>query len=542
MKKLNKEIYKKNEIHLLNATGYTGVKIRACNFNGGKYNDQKTGEMLTIKPANKRLIKVTHIVFDTYNVTLPIIKDLSVAGNEDDLKYIYTYAFKYLTGRVPLRDTMLLNAEDMAEIITNAKDLKEVLAWCKNKRITLNHNSLYTSNDNAELITRCYRIAGENSHYYDTETDEIKNYDGAPIHFKVSRHLKKCNTCEKMIYGGRYKERKNVNFKPVFTYFNETNSYHCFKCVDGFKKCVDCLDLNPLNKENKCVACVRHDNTGVHEYGHRPKHFHFYYLNKAGEIISTPNPKNIKDLYFGFEYETEYLDGEGYFGDDSEYINDVAHDIKSELKQFRIYATSDSSLNSGFELHNHPTTFNALKKMDLKPMFRNDCSAWNDTAGLHVHLNRTAFSKLNLYKFCKFIYDNKTFSYFMANRYDNSQIDEYASFSNYFISDLKRNLSKKYNCFGDKYSAINMGQTKTIELRFFGGCDTSAQFLTKIEYIQSLFDFVKQSPINNNMLNYVGYVNANRKQFNNLHKTINTGAGRNAIKNATINPSEKEDY
>ena len=136
--------------------------------------------------------------------------------------------------------------------------------------------------------------------------------------------------------------------------------------------------------------------------------------------------------------------------------------------------------------------------------------------------------------------ENKSFTYFMANRYDEHQIKEYAPFDKYFLKDIKRNLSKKYNYFGDKYNAINMGHNKTIELRFFGGCNKIDEFYSKIEYLQSLFEFVKTAPINTDVINYAGFVNLNKKRFENLHKTINTGAGRNAIKNATHSPINEE--
>ena len=338
--------------------GYPTIKVRAGDYHGAQYeNTARAGENIlgvNMKPANTKQIAVTHLYVGSHGVTIPIIKEYKDETN-DDLKYFFKYAFRYLTGRVAVRNYDL-DKSDIDEILYNANDLREVLQWCKNERVKL--KKPFTRFDKTRA-TRCYRLAGDNTYYYKYANDVITSYNRKPVHFSVTRKLKKCSACNRSIYAN-YNER-NYDGTPVIKLWDGAIGKYCFECSDKFKACPDCLQVNPAIKDGApCVPCENDFKRNVHGYGYRPKHFHFYDVDKSGQITSTPKDETPDVLKFGIEWETEFLDGYDDYEDDREYIADVARNIKDELKQFRIYATSDSSLNSGMELHNHPTTFLSL--------------------------------------------------------------------------------------------------------------------------------------------------------------------------------------
>ena len=514
-------------IELREINGYKSVNVRLGDFNGARYLTADGVLMNEIKPANNNMVMVSHLYVSSYGACFPLVKTTDDTTPDNDLKRALKDAFKYIAGRIAVRKERELTESDYNEIFSNAHDVKQIALWCRNMPLELNAPYVRYS----PTRTRCYRLAGANSYYYDYESDTIKSYERKPLHYRVTRKLKTCCGCNRNIYR-KYSERNSGG--EIMPFFE---NYYCFECVRDFSECGDCLTKRPPSESGEtCVSCESDFKRGVHSYGYTPKHFHFYDINENGEIVSTPKMRDPKKLFFGFEWETELLSGYGDYDEDHSELNDIAYNIKYTMKQFRIYATSDSSLNSGFELHNHPTTFNAIKKMNFNPFFDADLSATEyDTTGLHIHLNRSAFSKLTLFKFANFLYEFQTFSEFLSGRNSLDAMNDYAPFRKHHMGDLKYYLCKsaknRLGKFGDKYNALNMTHKHTIELRFFGGCGDVNSFNEKIEFIKSLHEYVKTSGITPDLTKYAGYVHLNKKRFPNFSKLLNTSAGRNAIKN-----------
>ena len=162
---------------------------------------------------------------------------------------------------------------------------------------------------------------------------------------------------------------------------------------------------------------------------------------------------------------------------------------------------------------------------------------YNDDAGLHVHLNRKAFTRLHLWNFCRFLYNHLTLTTHIARRHNNNF--EWCNFSGHLWDDIRTAIkSDGVNAYrGAKRTAINLSKNETIELRMFGGSESGYLFNTKIEFIQAVYDFTKTYSLNEKhaQIRFVEHVNADAR-LTNLQKYLKSNESKKAILRATDMP------
>ena len=214
----------------------------------------------------------------------------------------------------------------------------------------------------------------------------------------------------------------------------------CEYCLgEYYTYCNSCGNYYSID-EPYCTFCG--PESGIcHAYNYRPEPRFF-----GGE----------SNEYFGFELELEDVDPETVF---------------NYMEEKEVYLKEDGSLCDGFEIVSHPMTREYLKKRDLFAAIKNlrshgATSHSNGRCGFHIHVSRTAFTPLQIYKILRFVVDEKHRRFIMRlTQRTNSQVQDYCSFE---YSRLLSSISKdKY--YGHRYTTINLQNEKTIEFRMFRG-------------------------------------------------------------------------
>lgn len=188
--------------------------------------------------------------------------------------------------------------------------------------------------------------------------------------------------------------------------------------------------------------------------------------------------------FFGVELEVEA---------DRNTPRDIASKVMDDMycneltNQFALLKHDGSLAEDGFEIVTAPATYK-VHRIAWKKFFNNsakELTSWaSGRCGIHVHISRDAFSAPHLGKFLVFINDsgNKKFVAKIAGR--TSQ--EWCAFKDKKITDGWR-----YPFDGERYEAVNLTNSKTIELRIFRGTTKESSFMKNIEFTVASFYFTQ---------------------------------------------------
>ena len=268
---------------------------------------------------------------------------------------------------------------------------------------------------------------------------------------------------------------------------------YCSECTENYRECERCDgifccdDMNYVGGGDSayCASCIGRvanwcsscdcyewhdemcspDSEFVHNYSYKP----------------TPQFHGSSDqkLYFGMELEVEAHTGDYAWG--AETVTDAWGDF--------VYLKEDSSLNFGFEIVTHPATLEYYQeqvKWGVLDQLRNaGFRSWSaGSCGIHIHIDRRAFTdRTHLLAFTYLINRNENLCRHIAGR--NSHygiINESAKIDN--VLTIKRSYSSARG--GDRYNAVNLQNTHTVEIRMFKGS-------LKIERVRSAIQFCHAS-------------------------------------------------
>lgn len=274
-------------------------------------------------------------------------------------------------------------------------------------------------------------------------------------------------------------------------------SDYCSRCSENIYTCEDCDDEYWSDDGHECYE--REANASIHSFDFRPRGgFTFHGSDANG-------------LYLGFELEVE-SNGDRYTYD--RMAAQARHTLEDRTN--RGYLKSDGSLNYGFEIVSQPHTLEELQQnfpwdvvLELqKEGFR----SWDtDTCGFHVHVSRKAFGwdvskrqqegrvEAHALRFIKLIYDNERYVRRIAGR----SSDRWASFC-----DRKRLMPKvKEGRQGnDRYSAVNVANLHTFEVRVFKGTMRVDRIKAYLEFVHAAVEYTRNLSVapNRNTLEW-GY-------------------------------------
>ena len=288
-------------------------------------------------------------------------------------------------------------------------------------------------------------------------TDFERKLKGLLDDVKANEDITTCSDCDTWEFFDQLRETYNGD------------GYVCEDCLSNYSYSeyqdtyISCGDFENESEEQE-------EQEGIYDYMHRVE-------NDLGKL-KMPNETHSKDLiYYGVELEVERR--QSCPSDIGVLIND---DILNGFAQCK----SDGSLDNGFEITTTPATFGKQKE-NWEYFFKNkmcmeSLKGWNtDTAGLHIHISRSALRLTEIGKLLVFINDetNNPFIKQIAGR-------ESAQWA-------KRHPKKIADCLqsSEKYEAINMAHPNTIELRIFKSNISRNGFYRVLEFVDSLVYFCK---------------------------------------------------
>ena len=227
---------------------------------------------------------------------------------------------------------------------------------------------------------------------------------------------------------------------------------------DGYYLCDSCVDDYRL--ENGSVYYK--DSGYIQEY-HPDIDLHFY-----GE-----GPK-----FLGCEYEVQ---GGGC-------NSNIAESIFGDYKEF--YCSRDGSLEEGFEAITHPCSpSHMLSNIDweeiTKRLGRNDYDD-EEGAGFHIHISREHFkSNSHIGKLIRFFSDNYQELVNFGNRtWDTA--NKWAEPTDYDTDD--KFIYIYSNAKGERYSAVNVWPSETVEIRLFGCTYRPEVIRSYIQFVDIITD------------------------------------------------------
>ena len=289
-------------------------------------------------------------------------------------------------------------------------------------------------------------------------------------------------------------------FEDDEVYRDNFNNCICHACFDDYTICDDCGEIiycdnaNYTNDSAYCDDCYRdheEDDMEIHSYSYKPSP-NFYYINREGNNDYSYN--ELKDtLYLGVELEV----------DKGENKDEAVRNIHEYMDW--TYCKEDSSLDDGIELVSHPMTLDfAMKNKEVYSGIFVDLlsEGWRGhdatTCGLHCHVNRKFFGgsedtqDLNIAKVILLVNnlweDMKRFS-----RRTESQLDRWAkryglidgvTEENEIVQACKRQF--------DRYFAVNVKNTNTIEFRLFRSTLKINTFFATLQFVSNICHLVKE--------------------------------------------------
>lgn len=217
-------------------------------------------------------------------------------------------------------------------------------------------------------------------------------------------------------------------------------------------------------------------------------------------------PKEPKAVLYGVELEanSDY---------EPKQLIDAQKDLFFIMKQ-------DSSVYGAkrynYELVTVPASLKAHKRLWAEFFEKIDYHKFDtskDTGnGMHVHIDRKAFSKSHLNRLTWFITNpaNEDFILAISERPTKRNLDEWARMPNH--SHLPSKISAARNATGTNggiRGAVHYKANKTVEIRLFKGIVSYATVVKNLEFVDSVFHFTQVTSLSQLTLrNYVAWLNA----------------------------------
>lgn len=209
--------------------------------------------------------------------------------------------------------------------------------------------------------------------------------------------------------------------------------------------------------------------------------------------------------FFGVELEVEV----GRSMD----VEDAARKTYELIGRDFVMLKSDGSINRGFEIVSAPATLEVHREkwtpfLTKKP---GAIKSWDtSTCGMHVHMTRPTSvgrGSLHLGKMLVFIND-------LAHREQivaiSGRQSHWGKFSNRRLSDGKAN---SYIETG-RYSALNITNDKTLEVRMFRGTASLTGFMKNLEFCHAMFYFTRDTSMRSlDWSSFVAFVKERRSEY-----------------------------
>jgi len=249
--------------------------------------------------------------------------------------------------------------------------------------------------------------------------------------------------------------------------------------------------------------------------GYHDARIEFYDLGEDGYLESTTYPKK-NTLYFGAEVETDDPNGDYNLDDEDDPDSERSpawntDELERDLNRIDFFEyftpTHDGSLENGAEFVSDAFTLDAWHHIQdvVSKGFRHLRDSGlrahdTTTCGLHVHVSRNFFtSEFALSNLVIFVERNWNDLTVFARRKESSyarrplntgtcSIDK-KDFDSYIV----KQDGKLYEKMGrERYAAVNLRNTETIEFRFFRGTLNPETFYATLQFISNLIHLMNE--------------------------------------------------
>ena len=224
-----------------------------------------------------------------------------------------------------------------------------------------------------------------------------------------------------------------------------------------------------------------YNNDGViKDYSYKPMPKWFVREIETNQIVITRRPDIIKMTPFmGFELEVEAGDN---------YRETLAEMVLKNNDDW-LYCKHDGSLNDGFEIVSHPHSLAAFNLRDwswIKQLSDKGASSWNTgTCGLHVHINKAAFkNNSHIWRFTNLVLYNRHQAARLAGRNDSQWASFYKEYK-------KVGKILKGDEDPNRYTAVNLVNMSTVEVRMFRGSLHEPRVRAALEFVNANFEYTK---------------------------------------------------
>lgn len=371
----------------------------------------------------------------------------------------------------------------MPEQVTETPEIPEVTAevlccyHCEEEIIednyhTINNNIVCENCYENNYIT-CYECG---NNYYDEEMEWHNDNAYCPDCYS---DLPRCFNCNQILNSNNCYGISNG--ESVCENCYENNYFTCYSCEEIFHH----ENSYSYEGEAYCEGCYEdldRDDEDEDEDECEIIHSHNY---KPAPVFHKEKWENT--TFLGIELEVE---------GNSKYANDFLNTYDSDNEH--LYLKGDGSLQGGFEIVSHPHTLlkhKAFKWNEILESLKKEgfTSHENTRCGLHIHFNRAAvgltrkIEKINLLKLINFFYHNQEKIIKLSRRNDDQM--------HWCKMPTQKIKGKSEYCTTDRYQAINVCNTNTIEIRIFRGTLVKESFWTALEFVDALISFIQQQGI-----------------------------------------------
>ena len=295
--------------------------------------------------------------------------------------------------------------------------------------------------------------------------------------------------CENCINNYFYCEHCSDYYDDTYdTYETNEGYYVCEHCrFNDFTECHDCGAIVNNNDATYCDDCDNYfcDSCWDDHY-HESRLLYDYHEFRDWQPHKTEG-ESIPEFYIGHELEI----------DDGSDMREAVEAI-SEVEGICMH---DGSLSDdGIEFISHPFSYKYMLSMEDKYRSLFDHltnlgykSHNTSTCGLHFHVTRPQNPKV-IDRIILFMETYKE-EIFKISRRQSSELNRWSR----FLSDQRRSVNEKViksldyivsnKITDDRYQALNLCNSKTIEFRFFKGTLKYETFMADFEFVNNLVHF-----------------------------------------------------
>ena len=265
---------------------------------------------------------------------------------------------------------------------------------------------------------------------------------------------------------------------------------HSYQYSDRYDAWVhdDCV-RNAIDEEgNRCV--IDEDDSEFHYDEELDRYVHDDYEPPSRSIIKSYHHSKPFFSVRGDAWVSEHgralgveLEVEGYSVDPATAARAIHDHVNGGEFGRKVFFERDGSLSNGFEIISQPMSVPALREtfefLRLPSLVRGLRSHRTSTCGLHVHVSRAGLSNLTIARAVTFVNDsgNDAFIQALARRYNTG-----------FCNITEKDLDTAH-LPGDRYEAINLTGSQTIEFRLFRGSLKYEAVVAAVEFCHALLEY-----------------------------------------------------